>query len=317
MSHNDLTNLCYEHNAPSHSLSRTFFTTFNLQSSASSFSKLPRWSGKWPTSSYDYSEDTYPLVKVGKPHVKSIFPEYELDEIFDSSSLKSTAIVKKDTDVWSTIAITPPQRSLSSGTLGSQTVAVVAEDRSRSLTIDKIGQNGSIAKKQKDRKKHNSSTISRKAKEFFSSMKRRLVRTTKPVVKRDYVGSMIDIPMEESEMTEGRDGEHTVVDAEGMRNRGDTVVDVSANPIEIDHSLDGKGDGVSATIGDSWTDDGIVVRRKNAGDISGIAKEKPGDIPIVAKENVEGIIVAKKNMIESKSGIIALLETTISPSHEK
>ena len=167
MSYN-VPNLRYEHNTPSNPQSRTFFTTFNLQSSASSFSKLPRWSEKWPTSSYDYNEDTYPLVKVGKPHVKSVFPEYELDEIFDSSSLRSTAIVKKDTDVWSTIAITPPQRSSSSGASGSQTIAAMTEDRSRRLTIDKIGQNGSIAKKQKDRKKHqNSSTISRKAKEIF------------------------------------------------------------------------------------------------------------------------------------------------------
>lgn len=243
---------------------------------------------------------------MGKPHVKSVFPEYvELDEFQDcSSSIHVIRMDLDDTDVWSTIAITSiqeqeskPPESQGAETQISEMEAGKLHVRqggpATRLTIEKIGQRGSIAKKQKDRKQA-SSGFPVKAKFFFMSIKQRLFRSKD--AKRNHI-DMIEMPLPESETN---------------ISVGRNAVDIRTYSNEtVDHT-ERKHDGVSNMIGRSsfsnpWTDGDIIVKRKTM-EFLDVAKENTGGINGVVIDNAGGVVEED----ECKSGKMAVFETTIS-----
>jgi len=242
-----------------------------------------------------------------------VFPEYvELDEFQDcSSSIHVIRMDLDDADVWSTIAITSIQEQESKPPESQGTEPRLSETEAGNLhvrkggsatrlTIEKIGQRGSIAKKQKDRKHASSSGFPVKAKLFFTSIKQRLFRSKD--TKRNNI-DMIEMPVPESETT---------------ISAGRNAVDIPTTSKEtVDHT-EKKHDGVSTMIGgsiasDAWMDGDIIMRRKNMEDILGIVKENTGGIKSVVTNN-PGIVENEniKKGIECKSGKMAVFETTIS-----
>ena len=279
---------------------------------SSSKSGIRRWAGKWHTSPQDYDywydDDTYPLnptFKQRKPHVKSVFQEYELDELRDSSST-ATPVVRfsgdamGNEDVWSNIAIasiksTEPNENEPK----KEDVEIVSDTvgKSTRLTIEKIEKRGSIAKKQKDRKQV--SAFPAKAKQFFTSIKN--VFRSKSA-KSNHL-SLIEIPiqnersiaMEDAQVhgthveTDSCTLEKNAVEKASQRDMNNIPEDKNTSPYAPTSTM-------NQSRSSTWQDDDILVKRKYA-----------GDNPV--QKAVEKDILKR---IETKSGSITVFETTIS-----
>jgi len=283
---------------------------------SSSKSGIRRWAGKWHTSPQDYEywqhDDTHPLnptFKRHKPHVKSIFQEYELDEFHDTSTV--TPVVRfsgdafENEDVWSTIAITSiksPEPNENEPEKEDTEVVSDTMGKSIRLTIEKIEKRGSIAKKQKDRKQV--SAFPAKAKQFFTSIKNVFRSKT---AKSNHL-SMIEIPTqkERSISTENARVCGTPVDTESCALEKN-VGEESSQHVTNDTSTNAEDknifpDPTTRTINQSrsrsntWQDDDIIVKRKDE-----------ADNPM--QKAVEKDIVKK---IERKSGRMTVFETIIS-----
>ena len=170
-----------------------------------------RWTGNWHTvpliddlccccdsptihctcSRHD-DDETTPIcpipVSAPKPHVKSAFPEFEArEEAAEVSSRARTPVIEyenvrysspisssthsvgleSDDDVWSTIAIASVKELEEMAETGKE-----KEHLKRRLTIEKIQEHGSIAKKQRKRKQNSSGDeVPSKTKRFFDSIK--------------------------------------------------------------------------------------------------------------------------------------------------
>jgi hypothetical protein len=299
---------------------RSLFAHFDFQRPptlpSSSKSGIRRWTGKWHTSPQDYyylyDDDTCPLnptLKKRKPHVKSVFPEYELDELQYTSST-TTAILGVDgdesgnEDVWSTIAIASIESPESNEEKESEreeaeVVSNTAGNRTR-LTIEKIGKHGSIAKKQKDRKQV--SAFPAKANQFFALIKN-VFRSKSAKPSRV---SMIEIAPQnkksiatENEEIHGifANMESSVLETSAEESTLQQVInDTSTMEEDKNVSFDATTCNINQSRSDSWQDDDIIVKRKNWGNISlETAMEK--DMATEA---------------EGKSGSMTILNATIS-----
>ena len=299
---------------------RSVFAHFDFQRPptlpSSSKSVIRRWAGKWHTSPQDYhylyDDDTYPLnptFKTSKPHVKSVFPEYELDELRDTSSTTS-AVLRVDgdafenEDVWSTIAIASIECPASNEKKESEKeeVEIVSDKvgKPTRLTIEKIEKHGSIAKKQKDRKQV--SAFPAKAKQFFTSIKNvfrsKSAKSSHP--------SMIEIPSqkEQSIATDTAEvhgspdePENCVTEASAEEETTRSLMNyTSTNAQDKNVSPDATTCKIGRSRSDTWQDDDIIVKRKDE-----------GGIPVKATAKKD--IVTK---IEGKSGSMTVFETTIS-----
>ena len=295
--------------------SRSLFAHFDFQRPTLPSSSKPgirRWTGKWHTSPQDYyylyDDETRllnPTFKQRKPHIKSVFPEYELDEFQDTSTTASVLRVDGDDfeneDVWSTIAIASvksPERNEETEfekeevEIASDTVGKPAR-----LTIEKIEKRGSIAKKQKARK--HGSAFPSKAKQFFTSIKS--VFQSKSA-KSSHL-PMIEIPSqkEQSITMENTEVDGIPVDTESCVAETSVEEGTSQHVIN-DTSKTAEDKNVSPdatackTRCDTWQDDDIIVKRKDVGNI--LVK------PTVEKDTV--------TEIEGKSRNMAVFKTTIS-----
>ena len=301
---------------------RSLFAHFDFQGSptlpSSTKSGFRRWRGKWYTFPQDYyylyDDDTYPLnptFKERKPHVKYVFPEYELDELEDTSST-STAVLRVDgdafenEDVWSTItfsSIKSPEESDVEKQSEKEDDGEVVSDtigKPTRLTIEKIERRGSIAKKQKDRKQV--SGFPAKAKQFFTSIKN--VFRSKSA-KSNHL-SMTELPTlkEQSVATENAEIDGIPVDTESCVAEPEVeetalrhvINDASKNEEDKNVSPAATTCKISRSRSDTWQDDDIIVKREKAGDI-------------LVQTMVEKDVGTE---IEGKSGSMTVFETTIS-----
>ena len=298
---------------------RSLFAHFDFQRPStlpsSSKSGIRRWTGKWHTSPQDYyylyDDDTCPLnptLKKRKPHVKSVFPEYELDELQDTSS-PTPAILRVDgdefgnDDVWSTIAIASIESPESNEEKKSEreeaeVVSNTAAKRSR-LTIEKI-EHGSIAKKQKDRRQV--SAFPTKANQFFALIKNVFrSKSAKP----SYVSMIEIVPQNEKSIATKNAEAHgifvnmesSVVETSAEESTLQQVInDTSTKEEDKNVSFDATTCNTNQSRSDSWHDDDIIVKRKNWGDIS-------------VETTTEKDMVTN---VEGKSGSMTILNATIS-----
>ena len=179
-------------------------------------------------------------ASASKTHVKSAFPEYELEELpTPASSRPSTPVVRyenvgysspvssvvhsvrfeRDDDVWSTIAIASVKErdEIVEGNAG-EIEKGVEEVVKRRITIDKIEGCGSIAKKQKIRKQSSSSSsgevVPSKTKRFFNSIKhvfRSKAKKSSPLAIIEF-SSMNESPDAGDEIAQPEGSSETVVE---------------------------------------------------------------------------------------------------------
>ena len=230
---------------------------------------IRRWTGKWHATPVDsccccdetttastfcdcyhhstlIDDDMIPLCPLAVPasasktHVKSAFPEYELEELpTPVSSRASTPVLRyenvgysspvssaahsvrfeRDDDVWSTIAISSVKERdeivvADVGEIGKEVEEVVK----RRLTIDKIEGCGSIAKKQKIRKQSSSSSsgefVPSKTKRFFNSIRhvfRSKTKKSSPLAAIEF-SSMNESPDTDVEIAQPEESSETVVE---------------------------------------------------------------------------------------------------------
>ena len=283
-------------------------------------------------------DDTIPLSppnEPGRPHVKTVFPEYELEDFGLQNSGSDTIqfsealngnldgfVAKVDDDIWSAISFTSTQtkpfkqspRKTGKGK-PELTDDIITTPR---LTLQKIEKCGSIAKKQKQRKQ--TSAIPTQTKQLLTSVKN-IFRYKS--AKSDHTAKNGAAARDEREkslersMGDGGKGETPVQakhDVSDVGSKGFSGLNTPSRNGNAKSTVPGFSESldveskelrperiVGYTVPDTRQDDGVVGKRVDMGDALYLPRKTKKDT---------------RNESGTKSGIMAVLKTTISLRRE-